>query len=411
MKATEHGKIFTELTRNVESLGQDLDAFLKSDYFGTNNIREQLDQLTDAFFALSKQEDLTALNHAWIASFTDTVVADSDEFSQRWQAYTQLDAVRTERKQRAERESEENANPLEKLLRGWCTTTKRSFNRLTAIDIDGIHFFADEQKFTAKVDHHGLTILDADDRKLDVIPLPEELRASPDRTESGVPDGEIVNNSFSTNAPHVVLDFNRFIRYDPELGTMVRMIRRFSLVFAVTLIVDITLFATGHWIVGLLLVPVLWFTGRFALMLRMVPMIRKAMTQFYHSALLTPALIEKTNPLTIVCLAAMGNGSGTDYWGLKRLEIASLPLHPLKRGEVFPCVSVFQSGDADDHWDDFTPRPISWGTADTAKLKQLMKKMDASEIEHLKRLTAQGPLPSKTNEILLLDGRFQPVKR
>jgi Protein of unknown function (DUF3239) len=170
------------------------------------------------------------------------------------------------------------------------------------------------------------------------------------------------------------------------------------------------LFATGHWIIGLVLLPVLWFTGKITWMLRLIPMIKKAMTQFFKSALLTPAVIEKTNPLTIVCLAAMGNGSDTEYWGLKRLEIGSLPLHPLRPGEVFPCVSVFQSGDADDHWVDFTPRPISWGTADATKLKSLMQKLDAPEIEILKRLVAQGKLPKKTNQLLLLDSRFNPLR-
>lgn len=175
MGASRHAKLFAELARSVDGLGKDLGKFLESEYFGTNDIREKLDRLTSEFYALNKTEDLTGRNHAWIATFPNVDVAEGAAFTQRWEAYAQLDAVRTTRKAAAEKAAEENASPLEKFLKAWCAGKKRSFDQITAIDIDGIHFFADGKKFAAQVDGARMRFLDADDREIDSMAVPAEL--------------------------------------------------------------------------------------------------------------------------------------------------------------------------------------------------------------------------------------------
>lgn len=194
MGSERHAKLFAELVRGVDGLGKDLEKFLESEYFGTNDIREKLDRLTSEFYVVNKEDDLTERNHTWIATFANVDVAKDDDFKQRWAAYAQLDAIRTARKAAAEKAAEENASPLEKFLKAWCSGKNFSFGQITAIDIDGIHFYADGKKFSAKVDGARMKFLDGDDREIESVAIPADLLRKNDAVEStdpGTPDRPI----------------------------------------------------------------------------------------------------------------------------------------------------------------------------------------------------------------------------
>ena len=247
------------------------------------------------------------------------------------------------------------------------------------------------------------------DEVLDVYRREGRREFTPPEPESGRPDGDIRNDSFSTCAPHVRLQVLRFLRHDPEVGGVVRLMLVLAGVFAAALLGTLALFLTGHWVWGALLTPVTWLAMKGARLALHLPRVLAAMRAAYQGALLTPAIIERLEPLTVVCLAALGNGMGGDFWGLKRLQLRSLPVHPLRVGELFPCVSVFERGAAQEHWVDFTPRPIAWGTGDEAKIRDLVVKMGTVEPGHLRRCLREGILPQEVGKVLILDAAFRPV--
>lgn len=247
------------------------------------------------------------------------------------------------------------------------------------------------------------------DETLDIYQREQRTSYAPPEDDFPLPDGDIRNDSFSTNAPHVRLEFRRLLRYDQEMRGMVRFLFVLVAIFAVLLAGDIALFATGHWIWGLLLAPLVWFSGKFAWMIRLLPQMKEGVSQLFQNALLTPGIIEKVDPLTILCLAPMSTGMGPPYWGVKRRRISALPFHTIRKGEVFPCVSGFQDGDATDHWSDFDARPIAWGTSDELKIKDLQMKLDAESAAHLQRLMRTGPLPKEPDKVLILDEHLAPL--
>jgi hypothetical protein len=220
-----------------------------------------------------------------------------------------------------------------------------------------------------------------------------------------LPDGEIVNGSFSTNAPHVQASSWRILRYDREFRDVVRSALIIVLIEAALVGGAVWLFATGHWILGslaaLLALPLLKTAIVVSVYLPRGLMMVKSM---YRNALLTPGIVISANPVRLACLAAMGNGMGGDFWGLKVIETGVIPLHAGKVGEVVPCVSVFDSGEEIERWADFTPRPISWGTADPAEVRRCLAKLDQDELKRAKELVAARRFPAEPGKVLVLDG-------
>lgn len=219
-----------------------------------------------------------------------------------------------------------------------------------------------------------------------------------------LPDGEIVNDSFSTNAPHVQASAWRILRYDREFRAMAGSALVLVLIEGALLAGAVVLFLTGHWILGslaaLLALPLLKTAIIVSIYMPKGLMMVKSM---YRNALLTPGIVVSANPLRLACLAAMGNGMGGDFWGLKVIETGDIPLHDGRVGEVVPCVSVFESGDEVERWADFTPRPISWGTADPAEVRRCLAKLDQDELKRAKELVAAKRFPAESGELLVLD--------
>jgi hypothetical protein len=65
--ATRHRALFAGLLSRVVKLGRKkIEEFFASQYFGKNATRDVLNETTDAFYELSKQENITELNARWL---------------------------------------------------------------------------------------------------------------------------------------------------------------------------------------------------------------------------------------------------------------------------------------------------------------------------------------------------------
>ncbi len=79
MAAPGHAALFEQGAAGVAALGDRLDAFLASEFFGKNAERDQLNAVSDGFYALEKKESLEQRNAAWIRARPDLVVVDEAE--------------------------------------------------------------------------------------------------------------------------------------------------------------------------------------------------------------------------------------------------------------------------------------------------------------------------------------------
>jgi hypothetical protein len=103
----------------------------------------------------------------------------------------------------------------------------------------------------------------------------------------------------------------------------------------------------------------------------------------YDSAALTPAVIVSHKPLRCLCIASLSSGAGGDYLGVRVMSGWELPETTIAAGKAVPCVSMFAPGRHPARWDDFTPRPIKWGTDDPAELSRCLSKIDAEDRQRL----------------------------
>ena len=123
----------------------------------------------------------------------------------------------------------------------------------------------------------------------------------------------------------------------------------------------------------------------------------------FKNSLLTPGVVVSEKPLAVVGLAPLGNGSGTSYSGLQRLELSGLPYHPHTSGTRLPLVSCFQPAEGLDRWLSFVPEPISWGTGRKANIDQCFARLGTEDFERLEACIRKGLVPENDDELILLD--------
>jgi len=131
MKAVEHLALFNESAALVDRLGADrLQAFLESEYFGTNAERDSLDANIERFYKLSETEDLVALNAAWLRSLPGLKVKTSDEAKAE---IARRAAALPDRAERV-RAARENEPRYLKLIRALIAKAGHELDRVTAGD-------------------------------------------------------------------------------------------------------------------------------------------------------------------------------------------------------------------------------------------------------------------------------------
>ncbi len=214
---------------------------------------------------------------------------------------------------------------------------------------------------------------------------PSEDALNPSKTS--MPDGDIINNSFSTNAPKIRASFLRILKYDRSLASAFKGACVIFLIASAAIGGCIWLYATGHWVWGTLLAIILFlFKQVIGMVFLGVCLAPRRIKQMYGNALLSPALIISEKPLRCLCTANLSNGMGEDYVGVKIIEPSQLPISTIKIGRAIPCVSTFEDGEHDDRWDDFSPSPIEWGTGDKNEVKRCMEKLDEDDRKTLAKV-------------------------
>lgn len=232
----------------------------------------------------------------------------------------------------------------------------------------------------------------------------EEVGHAHAMLSDGLPDGKVINDSFSTCAPHVKASLFRIYKYDQEFRSFIRLSIVLICVFIGLCFLSINLYMHGRYILGTLAALPLLLIGKLSLkLIVMLPLGLKMAKEFYYNALLTPAIIIKDDPIRLACLANMSNGLGDESFGLKIIEVAAIPEHKIERGEMVPCVSTFQAGEHVERWSDFNPKPISWGTGDRSEIQRCAKKIDSEEIEKLKRLLKTITPMEKVDQLVIYD--------
>jgi hypothetical protein len=131
MNAKRQLSLFEEGATLVAALGKArLEAFLASEYFGDNRLRDRLAAIDDRFFALKEQEDLIQLNSAWLRGHPQLVVIAKADMPKEVARRATAVPDRAARQQRAL-----DAEPqFQKLIRLLCAKAGHALDRITAGD-------------------------------------------------------------------------------------------------------------------------------------------------------------------------------------------------------------------------------------------------------------------------------------
>jgi hypothetical protein len=129
MNATRHLELFGEVSRQVEQLGKErLTEFFKSDYFGNNAVRDELDALSERFYELSKQENLHSINAAWLRQHPNLVAMTKEQMEE--DVRRRAEAMPDHEQRIAELRSKEPR--YKKLLRALCARAGQKFDQTTS---------------------------------------------------------------------------------------------------------------------------------------------------------------------------------------------------------------------------------------------------------------------------------------
>jgi hypothetical protein len=133
-------------------------------------------------------------------------------------------------------------------------------------------------------------------------------------------------------------------------------------------------------------------------------------TEYFEHALLTPGMVLSRDPLVVVVLAPMGNGSGPEYYGIARRDLKALPFHQNDRWTRVPCVSRFAPKDGLDRWSFFLSEIVSHGTGDPKEINQCFERLGDEPFRQLEELIHKGTLPKTEEEIVLLDENLNYIE-
>jgi hypothetical protein len=146
---------------------------------------------------------------------------------------------------------------------------------------------------------------------------------------------------------------------------------------------------------------------------------KKALTEIYTEGLLIPAIIRRTDPLTVIALAPLLAGEGVARYGCREFEVKELPGHALRRNERVPCTSMYAESQNPNYHSHFEIHPICWATDNAAEIQDniyRIRKPDereyASELPDewaiLDELAEKLPF-NNTGVLYILDEKYQPL--
>lgn len=151
--ANQHLVLFERGARQVQGFDSvRLDEYFSSEYFGTNEDRDELNEISDEFYQLSKTEDLIVLNSAWLRSLPNLLVLPIAEMEK---VVTHLAALVPEREARI-KFALDNEPAYMKHIRALCKQASHLLSHVTAgtsIQLDdgsrqiAWHFHTDQGHF------------------------------------------------------------------------------------------------------------------------------------------------------------------------------------------------------------------------------------------------------------------------
>ncbi|MCB1097025.1 MAG: DUF3239 domain-containing protein [Verrucomicrobiae bacterium] len=100
----------------------------------------------------------------------------------------------------------------------------------------------------------------------------------------------------------------------------------------------------------------------------------------FKNGLLTAAIVNKTDPVELIHIAALSKGFGKIFYGIRKIPYPLFPESDLAPGKRIPCVSVFL--DQKTHsatWHSFHPTPVIFGTQDRIKIGECLKYLETSK--------------------------------
>lgn len=159
--AVRHLEVFDRGANSVDSFDSArLESYFASGYFGENPDRDDLNALNDAFMAVEKEEDLLALNAAWLRGHPGLVRMET-EAQMRAEARRRGEVL-PDREQRVA-EALQNEPRYMKLIRALCDRAGRTLERVTAGD--PTHEYAGQRvlawHFITDQGHHHMLDVDA----------------------------------------------------------------------------------------------------------------------------------------------------------------------------------------------------------------------------------------------------------
>ncbi|ALC05266.1 hypothetical protein CDES_04100 [Corynebacterium deserti GIMN1.010] len=113
----------------------------------------------------------------------------------------------------------------------------------------------------------------------------------------------------------------------------------------------------------------------------MIPVIPRQMGNaqtLYDNYELVPAVIAEVNPRDVIILALVNTNVDTSIkpqWALATRTIVRVGAHERRLGERIPSVAITgrRTVKDQDHWDEISPMPITWGTTDKDVIRSAEK--------------------------------------
>ena len=103
----------------------------------------------------------------------------------------------------------------------------------------------------------------------------------------------------------------------------------------------------------------------------------------YEDGVATPAIVTKTDPLTVYALGNLDYSGENRIYGLRWFELKELPGHQAAVGERIPCASMFEESKERPQFRRFRIHPYCWATDQNTVLEDKIREIDEKEWELL----------------------------
>ena len=213
-------------------------------------------------------------------------------------------------------------------------------------------------------------------------------------------DGEIVNDSFSSRAPHVELEPLRFLFRNNTAQFFVWILLGAFLLIVLSVVMG--------WLVFGVVVSLLFVMSTLVVS-RMVA-VRKIE---FKNAFLAPGVLVSSDPLKIAILANMTcDGSGDERWAVHLTKTSDVRPFKSHVGTRVPCVCGFLGDGTNGHWDGIIGTLLSDGCSNREILDRSLKRLnDPEEWGILETAVRQGRLPEEVEQIVFLGQKPPPLPK